>query len=172
MPVLLIAGLMFVGLMAVAGAYGFHGDEMYFVVAGQHPAFGYVDQPPLTPLLSAASVASFGTSPAAVRLLPALEMGLIVVLIALIAGDLGGSRRSQVLAAITAALSGYLGAGHLDTTTQPDLLAWAIILWLLVKLLAGGDRRLWLAVGVTAGMDSRTRTLSCSWAPGWRPGSS
>ncbi|MGZ6315533.1 MAG: glycosyltransferase family 39 protein [Candidatus Limnocylindrales bacterium] len=151
-PVLLIAGLMFVGLMAVAGAYGFHGDEMYFVVAGRHPAFGYVDQPPLTPLLSAASVALFGTSPTAVRLLPALEMGLIVVLIALIAGDLGESRRAQVLAAITAALSGYLGAGHLDTTTEPDLLAWAIILWLLVKLLAGGDRRLWLAVGVTAGI--------------------
>jgi 4-amino-4-deoxy-L-arabinose transferase-like glycosyltransferase len=79
-PVLLIAGLMFVGLMALAGAYGFHGDEVYFVVAGQHPAFGYVDQPPLTPLPSAASVALFGTSPTAVRLLPALEMGLIVIL--------------------------------------------------------------------------------------------
>ena len=151
-PVLLIAGLMLAGLLAVSGAYGFHGDEMYFVVAGQHPAFGYVDQPPLTPMLSAASVAVLGVSPTAVRVLPALEMALIVVLIALIARDLGGSRRAQVLAAITAALSGYLGAGHLDTTTEPDLLAWAIILWLLVKLLAGGDRRLWLALGVTTGI--------------------
>jgi hypothetical protein len=143
---------MFLGLLAVSGAYGFHGDEMYFIVAGQHPALGYVDQPPLTPLLSAASVAVFGVSPTAVRILPALEMALVVVLIALIARDLGGSRRAQILAAITAALSGYLGAGHLDTTTEPDLLAWAIILWLLVKLLSGGDRRLWLAVGVTAGI--------------------
>lgn len=151
-PVLLTAGLMFVGLMAVAGAYGFHGDETYFVVAGQHPAFGYVDQPPLTPLLSAASVALFGVSPTAVRILPALEMGLIVVLIGLMVRDLGGTRRAQTLAAITAALSGYLGAGHLDTTTEPDLLVWTIILWLLVKLLAGADRRLWLAVGVTAGI--------------------
>ena len=151
-PVLLIAGLMVAVLLLLAGSYGFHGDEMYFVVAGQHPAFGYVDQPPLTPLLSAASVALFGTSPTAIRILPALEMGLIVVLIALIVRDLGGTRRAQVLAAITAALSGYLAAGHLDTTTEPDLLAWAIILWLVVKLLAGGDRRLWLAVGVTAGI--------------------
>jgi 4-amino-4-deoxy-L-arabinose transferase-like glycosyltransferase len=150
--VLLVAGLMVAALLAVSGAYGFHGDEMYYVVAGQHLAFGYVDQPPLTPLLSAASVAILGVSPTAVRLLPALEMGLIVVLIALIARDLGGSRRAQVLAAITAAVSGYLGAGHLDTTTDPDLLAWAVILWLLVKLLAGGDRRLWLAVGVVAGI--------------------
>ena len=66
-PVLLVAGLMFAGLMALSGSYGFHGDEMYYVVAGQHPAFGYVDQPPLTPLLSAASVALFGASPTAVR---------------------------------------------------------------------------------------------------------
>ena len=151
-PVLAVAGLMVAGLLALAGSYGFHGDEMYFVVAGQHPAFGYVDQPPLTPLLSAASVALFGTSPTAVRILPALEMGLIVVLIALIVHDLGGTRRAQILAAITAAISGYLGAGHLDTTTEPDLLAWAIILWLLVKLLSGGDRRLWPAVGLTAGI--------------------
>ncbi len=91
-------------------------------------------------------------SPTAVRLLPALEMGLVVVLIALMARDLGGSRRAQILAAITAALSGYLAAGHLDTTSEPDLLVWAVILWLMVRLLAGGDRRLWLAVGVAAGI--------------------
>jgi len=132
---------MLVGLFAVSGAYGFHGDEMYFVVAGQHPAFGYVDQPPLTPLLSAASVAVLGVSPNAIRLLPALEMALIVVLVALIARDLGGSRRAQLVAAITAALSAYLAGGHLDTTSEPDLLAWAVILLLLVKLLAGGDPR-------------------------------
>ncbi|HXR27606.1 MAG TPA: glycosyltransferase family 39 protein [Candidatus Baltobacteraceae bacterium] len=151
-PVLAVASLMVAGLLALSGAYGFHGDEMYYVVAGQHPALGYVDQPPLTPLLSAASVALLGVSPTAVRLLPALEMGLIVVLIALITRDLSGSRRAQVIAAITAALSGYLGAGHLDTTTDPDLLAWAIVLWLAVKLLAGGDRRLWLALGVVTGI--------------------
>jgi hypothetical protein len=151
-PVLLAAGVLVVGLLAVSGVYGFHGDEMYYVVAGQHPAFGYVDQPPLTPLLSAGSVALLGDEPTAVRVLPALEMGLVVVLVALIARDLGGSRRAQVIAAVTAALSGYLGAGHLDTTTEPDLLAWAVILWLLVKLFDGGDRRWWLVVGVTAGI--------------------
>src|SRR4029453_12067514 len=151
-PMVALAGLMAVGLLAVSGAYGFHGDEMYYIVAGQHPAFGYVDMPPLTPLLSAISVALLGVSPTAVRLLPALEMALVVVLVALMARDLGGSRRAQSLAAIPAARSGYLAAGHFDTTTEPDLLAWAIILSLLVKLLAGGDGRLWLAIGITAGI--------------------
>ena len=151
-PVLLVAGLMVGGLLAVSGAYGFHRDEMYFIVAGRHPAFGYADQPPLTPLLSAASAAALGVSPTAVRVLPALAMALIAVLTALIARDLGGSRRAQVVAAISVAVSGYLAAGHLDDTAEYDLLAWAIILWLLVKLLAGGDRRLWLALGVATGI--------------------
>jgi len=58
----------------VSDAFGFYGDEMYYVAAGQHPAFGYVDEPPITPLLSAASVAVLGVLPTAVRVLPAIEM--------------------------------------------------------------------------------------------------
>jgi len=152
LAVIAVAAVMVLVLLLLAPAYGFHGDEMYFVVAGRHPAFGYVDQPPLTPLLSAASAALLGVSPFSIRVLPALEVALVVVIIALIARDLGGSRRSQLIGAVVAALSGYLGAGHLDTTTEPDLLAWALIMWLLVRLLAGGDRRLWLAVGLVAGI--------------------
>lgn len=156
--VLAIAGVMVAALLLLSPAYGFHGDEMYFVVAGRHPALGYVDQPPLTPLLSALSVAVLGVSPTAVRVLPALEMGLVVVLVALIARDLGGSLRAQVMAAVVAALSGYLGAGHLDTTTDPDLLAWAVVLWLVVRLLDGGDRRQWPAVGLAAGVGLENKT--------------
>ena len=157
-PVLVVSAGMVLVLLLLSPAYGFHGDEMYFVVAGQHPAPGYVDQPPLTPLLSALSVALLGVSPTAVRVLPALEMGLVVVLVALIARELGGSRRAQVIAAIVAAVSGYLGAGHLDTTTDPDLFAWALVLWLVVRLLDGGDRRLWLVTGLVTGIGLENKT--------------
>ena len=63
LAVIAVAAVMVLVLLLLAPAYGFHGDEMYFVVAGRHPAFGYVDQPPLTPLLSAASAALLGVSP-------------------------------------------------------------------------------------------------------------
>ena len=143
---------MVVGLLAVSGAYGFHRDELYFIVAGRHPAFGYVDQPPLTPLISAAAAGLLGVSATAVRVLPALAVGLIAILTALMARDLGGTRRAQLVASVTVAASGYLAVGHLDDTAEYDLLVWSIILWLLVRLLAGGDRRLWLGVGVAAGI--------------------
>jgi hypothetical protein len=118
-PVVMVAGLMLVGLLAVSGAYGFHRDEMYFIVAGRHPAFGYSDQPPLTPLLSAAAAGVLGVTPTAVRILPALAMALVAVLTALMARDLGGSRRAQILAAVTVGVSGYLAAGHRVAVADP-----------------------------------------------------
>jgi hypothetical protein len=150
--VLAIAGLVVVGLLLLSPFYGFHRDELYFIVAGRHPAFGYDDQGPLTPLLSAGAVALLGLSTTAIRILPALAIGACVVLAGLIARDLGGRRRAQLIAALTLAASGYLAAGHLDSTTTYDVLAWTVVLWLTVRLLAGADARLWLVVGLAAGL--------------------
>jgi len=57
--------------LAVSGRYGFQQDELYFIVAGRHLAFGYVDQPPLVPLLTRITDV-LGVSPTAARIIRAL----------------------------------------------------------------------------------------------------
>jgi hypothetical protein len=55
-PAVWIVALL-VGLVhaATAGRYDAQRNELYFLVCGWHPDFGYVDQPPLVPLISAAA---------------------------------------------------------------------------------------------------------------------
>ena len=51
--------------------YGFFRDELYFIICGFHPAWGYVDQPPVVPLLAAGSQL-FGHSLFLLRAVPAI----------------------------------------------------------------------------------------------------
>ena len=50
-------------LVATANRYGYHRDELYFRVAARHPAWGYDDQPALTPLIGRFSEWAFGGDP-------------------------------------------------------------------------------------------------------------
>src|SRR5260370_28689727 len=68
--------------MAVSARYGYSRDELYFLSAGQHPAFGYVDQPPLTPLLARITAALTGNTLAGLRILPALSLAALLVMTA------------------------------------------------------------------------------------------
>jgi hypothetical protein len=38
--------------LLLAGRYDLMRNELYFLVCGRHPDFGYVDLPPLVPLLA------------------------------------------------------------------------------------------------------------------------
>ncbi|MFE0459553.1 ArnT family glycosyltransferase [Kitasatospora sp. NPDC058965] len=152
-PVLAVAAVVAAVQLALAGRYGFHRDELYFLVAGRHPAWGYDDQPPLTPLLGRASVAVFGASPAGLRVVAVLLCALTVVLVALLARELGAGRGGQLLAAGCAGCSAMvLAVGHMLSTVTADLVGWLTVSLLVLRLLRTGDRRWWLAVGAAVGV--------------------
>ncbi len=87
--IVLIAAAAMAVELAVSARYGYVRDELYFLSAGQHLAFGYVDQPPLTPLLARAGAALTGNTLAGFRVLPALALGALVVMTAMMSGRLG-----------------------------------------------------------------------------------
>ena len=144
--------------MAVSARYGYHRDELYFLTAGHHLAFGYVDQPPLTPLLARLTAAATGNTLAGFRVLPALALAALVLLTAEMSRLLGAGRAGQVIAALATATCGeYLGAMHELTTTTPDFVFGAVTLLLVMRLLASGDPRWWLAIGACAGAGSEAK---------------
>ena len=146
--------------LAVSARYGFHRDELYFMAAGRHLAFGYVDQPPVAPLLTRIGTTLFGTSPTAVRVFPALAGGAVVVGTGATAGALGGNRFAQLLAALAMACSPILlGSAHLAGTTVYDLAAWTFTIWFVLRAVVHGRHRSWLAAGAVAGLGLENKDL-------------
>jgi hypothetical protein len=146
-----IAGVFVAVELALSGRYGFLQDELYFIEAGRHLAFGYVDQPPVGPLLTRVTDL-LGVSPTAVRIIPALAGGAIVVMAARFAALFGGGRLSRVLAAlITACTPVLIGADHIGNTTPLDLLAWTAVLLCVTTALLRHRPRWWLGAGAVAG---------------------
>ena len=139
-------------LLAFASRYGYHRDELYFLTASRHLAWGYVDQPPVAVVVAWLDRVALGNSLFGLRLVPALVDGVVVVLTGAIAREFGGSRFAQTFAALCVATGGFLVVGHLEGPTIYDTLTWALVSWLVVRLLRTGDQRLWLAVGVAIGL--------------------
>ncbi len=151
--ILLIALAAFGLELAVSARYGYVRDELYFLAAGKHLAFGYVDQPPLTPLAARIDAVLTGNTLVGLRLLPALALAAIVLMTAAMSRLLGAGRTGQLLAALAAATCGeFLAAAHELTTTTPDFVFWALTLLLVMRLLASGNPRWWLAIGGCVGV--------------------
>jgi len=148
-----VGGIVFAVLMAVSGRYGFHRDELYFLACAQHLQASYVDQPVLTPLLAWVSLKLAGVSLPGLRVWPALAAWATVVIAGLTAGEFGGGRRAQLLAAVaTATMPVLLAADHLAGPTAFDVLAWAGLVLIVARIGRTGDTRWWMAGGLVAGL--------------------
>ena len=132
--------------------YGFFRDELYFIICGFRPAWGYVDQPPVVPLLSAASQL-FGHSLVLLRALPAAFAAGGVYVTCLLAGELGGG----IFAALLATLA-FLAAPVLESfgmKVSPDMAGlwlWPLAALYVLRIVKGADPRWWLAAGACVGV--------------------
>ncbi|MFI0465031.1 ArnT family glycosyltransferase [Saccharopolyspora sp. 5N102] len=163
-PVLLIAAAVAIALLLTSPRYGYFADELYFIAAGHHLAWGYADQPPLIPLIASTLDTLFPGSLVALRIPPMLVTAAGVVVTALIARELGGDRRAQMLAAGAWAVTvQFASAGHLLATWSFDPFLWTVICWLVVRWTRCRRDHLLLWAGVITAVALQVKFLIPVW---------
>ena len=157
--ILILLATVFVVLhVATSGPYGFHRDELATLDDARHLEWGFVAYPPLTPAAGRLELSLFGISTLGVRFLPILALAMALVLSGLMARELGGSRRSQVLTALAVAVVPIV-------TIQTSVLQyvsfdylWGVLLtYLLLRLLNTDNPRWWVAIGAVIGLGMMTK---------------
>src|SRR6478672_4513583 len=146
-PVLMVVAVKCALEFAVAGRYGWHRDELYYSLAGLHLQGGYVEFPPVTALLAASARELFGSSLVGLRAFTILAGAGTVLVGALVARELGATRRAQTFAAVLIGFTpGMLATNLLFQPVAFDQLTTMLLLWLALRLALG--RGSWPLLGV------------------------
>jgi uncharacterized membrane protein len=168
LPVLAALSILAIHLVVNAVTpYGFHRDEFLYLAMGRHLRLWSMDFPPFIALAAKATLATLGSSLIAIRFLPAVTSALLVLLAAMIARRLGGSRYAQATAALAVALSPlFLRAGNLFQPVVFEQLWWTLALYSVLAI-SGTEtaRRLdgrtagrsWLLLGLWLGLGLLTK---------------
>lgn len=151
------AALTLVAHLAGNPHYGFFRDELYFIICGFHPAWGYVDQPPIAPLLAAGSQL-FGHSLFLLRAVPALFAAAGVYVACLIAIELGGAAFAQILTAVVVFFANVLLSFGMKL--GPDMVGlwlWPLTALYVLRIAKGAGARWWLAAGAALGVSLESK---------------
>ncbi len=140
-------------LAALNGGYGFFRDELYYAACGQRLAWGYVDHAPLAPLLARLTRMLLGDSLRALRFLPALSSFAKVFLAGWMAREMGGRNEAQFLSVLAVMLAPiYLTFDNFFSMNAFEPVFWMASAAIVLRILNGGDQRLWLLFGLVAGL--------------------
>ena len=138
--------------------YGFHQDELVVLDNANNLAWGFVEYPPLTPFLARIQLTLFGLSLIGVRTFSALAFSIVLVLTGLMARELGGNRRTQIMAAVAASIAPFaLIQGALIQYVTFDFLWIVLLAYLVIRLLKSEDPRWWIPIGAAIGLGMITK---------------
>ena len=139
--------------LAFLPGYGVFRDELYYIACGRRPAWGYVDHPPLVAWVAWLVTQLAGESHLALRVVSALVIAATVWLAGRTAAAMGGGSFARALAGLaTGFVPIALALASVYSMNVFDLFFWALLSWILVRVLSGGSERLWLLFGAVAGL--------------------
>jgi len=149
------------------GQYGFHRDELDFIMSARQLDWGYVSYPPITPFFARIGLVLFGESLRGLRILPAIAQGIVMILAGLMARDMGGKRNAQILAAFAVFIAPVsLFGGTVIMYFAFDYLWWVLVAFFVVRLIVTDDARYWLGIGAGIGLGMMTKYTMIFWVAG------
>lgn len=149
------------------GQYGFHRDELDFILSARRLEWGYVAYPPVTPFLARVGLELFGETLRGLRVLPALAQGIVLVLAGLMAREMGGKRVAQWMTAAAVFIAPVaLFGGTVIMYFAFDYLWWVVAAYFFVRLLARDNPRAWLGIGAAFGLGMLTKYTMAFWVVG------
>ncbi|MCL7979303.1 MAG: glycosyltransferase family 39 protein [marine benthic group bacterium] len=159
-PPVAVAALWLIGVKlaahlvtAFATPYEFHRDELLYFSMGTHLKLFGMDFPPFISLLSETLRHTVGVTVASYRITPALFGATVMLLAILIARELGGGKRAQLLTAFVVLLNPlFLRTASLFQPVVIDQFWWLLGFWALLRLINTEDSRWWIVLGVAAGL--------------------
>ncbi len=147
-----------------AHRFGYYRDELYFIDCAKHLAWGYVDQPPLAPLVTWLT-GPLGYPVWGLRFFPGVLAGVTVLFAGAIARELGGRALAQTLAALTIVLDpGLVGIAYGLSTEFLSPASWTALLYLTIRLVKTRDTRIYFAIAavVTLGLYAKYSIAACA----------
>ncbi len=149
----------FAAHMIFARNYGYFRDELYYIVSGtQHLSLGYVDFPPMIAYVAALVNMFTGDSLVSIHVLPAFAEAVLVFLSGMIARELSGGRKAQILAAVSTLLTfAFLAFGSVFTPDFLDCLWWSLLAYTAVRAVRRREPRLWVVSGLIIGIGLLTK---------------
>jgi hypothetical protein len=130
----------------------YHRDELLYFSLGMHPAAGYATVPPLIGLIACFMQNVFGYSVFAVRLFPAVLSGVMIMLTASLAKELGGSRYASFLSAIGLLISiFFMRTYFLFMPVFVEVFLWTLCIYLIIRYINTLNDKFLILFGITAG---------------------
>ena len=140
-------------------SYGIFRDELYYIACANRPAFGYVDQPPLSIWVLAVWKYFLGDSLFVIRLLPAFISSITIFFLGLFTLRLGGGKSAVIIAMITFGLSPiFLGMTTIYSMNVFDFFFWILAAYIFLQILEAENTNLWYVLGIVIGLGLLNKT--------------
>jgi hypothetical protein len=152
---LIISGINFILLYisVFTKGYGYFIDEFYYIACANNPAAGYVDHPPLAPLILAFYKFIFGDSLYSIRFLAAIAASATVFFAGILTRQLGGNKTAQTIASVcimAAPIFPVIGGFYSMNVFEPFLCS--IVFYYMIKMIKENNPKYWIHTGVLFGL--------------------